>query len=52
MKSLKQSNLTKSISKSEVSRINAEVTSRLYNEAEIKKKYLDTIKARAKNQKE
>ena len=40
--------MTKSISKSELSRINAEVTNRLYNEPEIKKKYLETLKARAK----
>ena len=37
------------MSKTEISRINKEVTNRLYNEADIKKKYLESLKARAKN---
>lgn len=44
--------MSKSLSRTEVSRINKAVTNRLYNEEEIKKKYLNQLKARAKNMKE
>jgi len=45
--SLNQS-LKRSMSKQEISRINQNVTRRLYNEAEIKKNYLNIIKEKAK----
>lgn len=49
MKILRQSTMSKSLSKTDLSRINKAVTSRLYNEEEIKKKYLNQLKAKAKN---
>lgn len=52
MDSLRQSNMSKSMSKSDLSRINKEVTSRLYNDVQVKKKYLNAIKSRAKNLRE
>lgn len=44
--------LKKSMSKQEISRINRNVTNRLYNEADIKKNYLQIIKMKAKQDKE
>lgn len=40
------------MSKQEISRINRDVTKRLYNEANIKKNYLHIIKEKAKKDKE
>ncbi len=40
------------MSKQEISRINRNVTNRLYNEADIKKNYLQIIKMKAKQDKE
>jgi|688.fasta_scaffold1593668_1 hypothetical protein len=40
------------MSKQEISRINKDVTSRLYNEGEIKKNYLNIIKEKVKKEKE
>jgi len=47
MTSLNQS-LKRSMSKQEISKINKDVTRRLYNEAEIKKNYLNIIKEKAR----
>lgn len=44
--------LKKSMSKQEISRINRDVTKRLYNEQDIKKSYLNLIKMKAKKDKE
>lgn len=43
-----QGTLRKSLSKQDMSRIGKEVTSRLYNQSEIKKNYLNLIKEKAK----
>lgn len=51
MESLNQS-LKKSMSKQEISRINKDVTRRLYNEADLKKNYLLIIKEKAKKDKQ
>lgn len=47
MDSMRQS-LRKSMSKQDISRINRDVTRRLYNEADIKKNYLNIIKEKAR----
>ena len=51
MQSLSQS-LNRSKSKQQISRINKDVTNRLYNETQIKKNYLKIIKQKAKKDKD
>lgn len=49
---MRSPSLKKSYSKSDISRIQSDVTRRLYNEGEIKKNYLNKIKERAKQEQE